>query len=143
MWINHHRMFTYIKRSTDVLLVLNLLLMLGVTVVPFPTAVLAEHLGGPGARTAALVYNATFLVIAVVFKLLWRYAVRRGLLHDQAIPSAADISSQYAVGPLIYLACFVTAWFNVRASIAGNVALALFFLLPPSVMKKRPRAHDR
>src|SRR5262249_1729224 len=139
MWINHHRMFTYIRRSTNVLLSLNLLLMLGVTVVPFPTAVLAEHLGGPGERTAALVYNATFVAIAVVFNLRWSYSVRRGLLHDHAtLGPAMHISSQYAVGPLMYLACFAIAWFNVRASIAANVALALFFALPPSVMKKRP-----
>jgi len=142
MWINHHRMFTYIRRSTDLLLSLNLLLMLGVTVVPFPTAVLAEHLDGPDARTAALVYNATFVVIAVVFNLLWRYAVRRGLLHEATLAAAMNISSQYAVGPLLYLACFVIAWFNVRASVAANVALALFFALPPSIMKKRPQAHD-
>src|ERR1700759_4424760 len=51
MWINHHRMFTSIRRSTDVLLILNLLLLLGVTVVPFPTAVLATYMGGPDQRT--------------------------------------------------------------------------------------------
>jgi TMEM175 potassium channel family protein len=142
MWINHHRMFTHIKRSTDALLILNLLLLLGVTAVPFPTAVLAEHLGHPGERTAALVYNATFVVIAVVFNVLWRYVVRRGLLHEHAIlGTAVNISSQYAVGPLMYVACLVIAWFNVRASIAANAALALFFALPPSVMKKRPPSH--
>jgi len=31
MWINHHRLFTHIKRSDNMLLVLNLLLLLGVT----------------------------------------------------------------------------------------------------------------
>jgi len=45
MWINHHRLFTHIARSDDVLLILNLLLLLGVIVVPFPTAVLATHWG--------------------------------------------------------------------------------------------------
>src|SRR5262245_50935568 len=63
MWINHHRMFTHFKRANDVLLVLNLLLLLGVSVVPFPTAVLAEHLGGPDERMAAIVYNTTFVMI--------------------------------------------------------------------------------
>jgi uncharacterized membrane protein len=137
MWINHHRMFTHIKRSNDVLLILNLLLLVGVTAVPFPTAVLAEHLGGPGQRTAALIYNATFIVIAIAFNLLWRYAVSRGLLHEHVVMgSAANMSSQYAVGPLLYLACLVIAWFNVRASIIANTALALFFVLPATIMKK-------
>ncbi|HEY7405311.1 MAG TPA: TMEM175 family protein [Candidatus Angelobacter sp.] len=136
MWINHHRMFNHIKRANDVLLALNLLLLLGVTVVPFPTAVLAEHLGGPDQRAAAIVYNATFLLIAIAFNLLWQYAVRRGLLHEHVLNSAANISRQYAVGPVIYASCLVLAWFSVKASVAANIALALFFALPPSLMKK-------
>src|SRR5438105_7058119 len=36
MWINHHRLFTHIRRCDDLLLVLNPLLLLGVTSVPFP-----------------------------------------------------------------------------------------------------------
>jgi uncharacterized membrane protein len=137
MWINHHRMFTHIKRSNDVLLILNLLLLLGVTAVPFPTALLAEHLGGPDQRTAALIYNATFIVIAIAFNLLWRYAVSRRLLHEHVVmESAANMSSQYAVGPLLYLGCLVIAWFNVRASVIANTALALFFVLPATIMKK-------
>ena len=140
MWVNHHRMFAHIRRTNDVLLVLNLFLLLGVTVVPFPTAVLAEHLGGPDERTAAIVYNATFVVIAIAFNLLWQYAVKKGLLHDDVLSSAANISKQYAVGPLWYAACLVLAWFSVKASVAANVALALFFALPPSLMKKRNSA---
>src|SRR5262245_30258780 len=54
MWMNHHRMFTHIRRSTDSLLVLNLLLLLGVSVVPFPTAVLAANLGSTEQKTAAI-----------------------------------------------------------------------------------------
>src|SRR5512132_2117231 len=38
MWINHHKLFTLIKRSDDVLLILNVILLLGVTLTPFPTA---------------------------------------------------------------------------------------------------------
>lgn len=137
MWINHHRMFSHIKRANDVLLVLNLLLLLGVSVVPFPTAVLAEHLGGPDQRTAAIVYNATFVLLAVAFNLLWQYAVRHGLLHEHLVlSSAANISRQYAVGPVMYAGCLVLAWFNVKASVIGNIALAFFFALPPSLMKK-------
>src|ERR1700704_2483033 len=63
MWINHHRMFTHIRKSNDVLLALNLLLLLGVTVVPFPTEVLAEHLGGPGQKAAAILYNGVYVVV--------------------------------------------------------------------------------
>jgi uncharacterized membrane protein len=43
MWANHHSMFRLIDRSTHGLVVANLLLLLCVSFVPFPTKVLAEH----------------------------------------------------------------------------------------------------
>lgn len=136
MWMNHHRIFTHIRRSNDTLLVLNLLLLLGVTAVPFPTAVLAAHLGTTDQRTAALFYNGVFIVIAVFFNLLWRYAVSHQLLDKSMEASAALISRQYAAGPLMYILCFVLAWIDVRVSLAVSVALAIFFALPPSLMKR-------
>jgi uncharacterized membrane protein len=136
MWMNHHRMFTHIRRSNDTLLLLNLLLLLGVTSVPFPTAVLARSLGTPEQRTAAIFYNGVFVVIAIFFNVLWRYAVSRQLLDKNAESTAAMISRQYAVGPLIYALCLALAWVDLRASLAMNVALAIFFALPPSMMKR-------
>ena len=138
MWINHHRMFTHIRKANDVLLVLNLFLLLGVTVVPFPTAVLAEHLHGPDHKIAAILYNATFVVIAVIFNVLWRYAVSRRLIdHAVSAEAARIISRQYALGPVMYLGCLALAWVNVHASMLGNVALALYFSLSPSLLRKR------
>ncbi|HEX8115322.1 MAG TPA: TMEM175 family protein, partial [Kofleriaceae bacterium] len=42
MWIHHHRVFRYLDHANHILLKINLLLMLGVSIVPFPTALLAE-----------------------------------------------------------------------------------------------------
>lgn len=136
MWMNHHRMFTHIRRSNDTLLLFNLLLLLGVTSVPFPTAVLARSLGTPQQRTAAIFYNGVFVVIAIFFNVLWRYAVSHQLLDKNSESSAAMISRQYAVGPMMYVACLLVAFIDVRVSVAVNVALAIFFALPPSVMRK-------
>lgn len=132
MWINHHRLFTHIKRSDNGLLILNLLLLLGVTAVPFPTAVLALHLRGPGARTAGVLYNGTYVVIAIFFNVLWNYAVSRSLLdHEAGKEAARGISRQYALGPALYLVCLGLVWVSVAASLALNTALALFFAIPP------------
>jgi uncharacterized membrane protein len=135
MWMNHHRMFTHIRRSNDTLLVLNLLLLLGVTAVPFPTAVLAANLGTADQKTAAVFYNAVFIVIAIFFNVLWRYAVSHELLDKSMSASAAMISRQYAVGPLMYAVCLGLAFVDVRVSIGVNVALAVFFALPPNLVR--------
>src|SRR5262249_33513369 len=110
--------------------------LLGVTVVPFPTAVLAEHLGGPDENAAAIGSKAKFILIAIAINLLWQNAVKKGLLNKDGLKSAANIYRQEAVGPIIYARSLVLAWFSVKVSVVANVALALYFALPPSLMKK-------
>ncbi len=137
MWINHHRLFTLIRRADHTLLVLNGLLLLGVTVVPFPTALLASSLHRPDARVAAMVYAGTFTCIAIAFNLLWHSVASGSRLLDRRVdPNVARaITRAYAVGPALEGLAFGLAAVSVTASIALTVALALFFALP-----SRPRA---
>jgi uncharacterized membrane protein len=137
MWINHHRMFNLIKRSDQLLLALNNLLLLGITFVPFPTALLAEYIERRDQRTAALVYSGTFIVIAVLFNLLWRYASHRNRLLDRGSDahSVTVISRQYAFGPLLYLVAFGLAFVSVVASVALNMLIAVFFALPGRIRR--------
>jgi len=76
MWANHHGVFRDIERYDHTLLVLNLLLLMGIGFVPFPTAVVAEYMReGEHQLEATLLYCSTFTAIAVVFNALW--ALRR------------------------------------------------------------------
>ena len=133
MWVNHHRLFTHIRRSDNRLLFLNLLLLLGVTVVPFPTALLAAHLRGADALTAAAVFNGTYVMIAIFFNVLWHHAVNFDLLDSATLQSADSISRQYASGPIAYLVCFGLTWVSVPVSLGLNIALAVFFAFPPRI----------
>jgi uncharacterized membrane protein len=132
MWLNHHRVFNQIKRVDQMLLVLNGMLLLCITFVPFPTSLIAEYLGEPEQRTAALVYSGTFVVTAIVYNLLWRYASQNNRLLDHRSDPAevAGISRQYAFGPLLYLAAFALAFWSATASLALNLLLAVFFAIP-------------
>jgi uncharacterized membrane protein len=108
------------------------LLLMSVTLVPFPTALLAAYIGHAGERTAAAVYSGWFVVNAIFFNLLWRYPASRGrLLARNYDPAAvAAITRQYRVGPLLYTAAFALAFLNVAASIGLCFALAVFFAVP-------------
>ena len=136
MWINHHRLFNLIGRSTHSLLILNSLLLMGVTFVPFPTSLASEYVLTSEGRVALMVYSGTFVVIAVVFNLLWRYASSDGrLLAPDADPIlVAEVTRQYAFGPLFYVAAFGLAMMSAPASMAGNLLIACYFALP-----RRPR----
>jgi TMEM175 potassium channel family protein len=132
MWINHHRLFTHISRCDDQLLFFNGLLLLGVVLVPFPTSLVAEYLGQTGQTTAAMVYNGTFIAIAICFNLLWRSASKHGrLLHeDHDRDAVAQITESYRRGPLAYVLALVLAFVSVTASLLLNLALAVYFGLP-------------
>lgn len=141
MWINHHRLFTLIRRSDNLLLVFNGLLLLGVTFVPFPTALLAEYTPREGGQIAAAVYSGTYTVLAIFFNLLWHHASRKNRLLDRnADPSMIEaITRGYRFGPVLYFVSFVLAFISVPASLAMNLALAIFFVLPsqnPLVRRK-------
>jgi uncharacterized membrane protein len=140
MWINHHRLFTHIHRSNTVLLILNLLLLLGVCWVPYPTAVLAQHLSAGDQKIAALLYHGSYFVIAIFFNVLWQYATHAGLLgHNANAAAAAKISRQYAFGPSLYLICIGLVWVNIPVSLLVNFALAIFFALPAEYVIKKER----
>lgn len=130
MWINHHRLFTLIRRVDQRLLILNLMLLGGVTFVPFPTSFLAQYYEH---RMAAIFYTGTFVLIAIIFNALWHYASRGHRLLDAAVdPEAVKaITRQYALGPIVYLACFALAFVNVLAAIGLTIALAIYFAIEP------------
>ena len=140
-WINHHRLFVHIKRADNALLVLNLLLVLVIVFIPYPTALLAQQYAvHPSEHLAAEVYCGTNVILAVCFNLLWRYAsFCNRLLSKDADPLAVRaISRQYALGAFLYLISFGLAWINVPASIILTFMLALFFAVPPRSLRLLP-----
>jgi uncharacterized membrane protein len=140
MWVNHHRLFTLIRRSDNRLLLFNGLVLFMITTVPFPTALLAAYFRTPHGQTAAMIYTGHAFFIAVAYTMLWRYSTagRGRLLGPDADHSAVHaIGRQYRFGPLLYLVSFVVAAFSVAGSIALDAALAVFFALPPRYLAEQ------
>jgi uncharacterized membrane protein len=142
MWINHHRLFVHIVKSDDLLMAANLLLLLGVVFVPYPTALMAASitmLDTGYSRDVAIFYNASYLAIGILFNLLWFVARRQKLLdHYLGVTHASKATSQYAIGLVYYAACLAVTWWSVPLSLAMNAAMAVWFLIPP-----RHRVHTR
>lgn len=131
MWINHHLNFTLIRRTDHTLLVLNGLLLLGVTFLPFPTALVAAYVGH-GERVSAAVYTGTFIFIATVWNVLWRYASRNErLLAPDADPRfVAAITRAYNAGLAAYVVAFGVGLIRPLAGVLMCGLLAIYFALP-------------
>ena len=132
MWASHHNIFSLIRRVDHVFLLLNGLVLMGVTLVPFPTQLLASHLGHPGEGVAAEIYCVIALFIAFAYNALWYWARRGGhLLEPDVSPQTLRaVTRQYAVAPLVYVAALGLALVNVWASIAIFIGVSVYFAIP-------------
>jgi uncharacterized membrane protein len=133
MWVNHHGIFGLITRTSHGLAVANLLLLLCVSFLPFPTKVLGEHLRATGAdqHTAAVFYSGSFFVTAFFYNLLWQTAAwRNRLIVPGCEDEAADVTRRFRPGAATYLAATLVALWNVPASLAIDGGLALLYILP-------------
>lgn len=132
IWVHHHLVFALIGKDDHPFLYWNGLLLLCVTFVPFPTALLAEYLLHPDARVAANLYTGTFLAISLAFAALWRHASARLLAEDASKAKrreAQQITRQYRFGAPLYLGAFGVSFFSEAWSIAACLLLAVFFAL--------------
>jgi|ERR1035438_1579636 uncharacterized membrane protein len=135
MWINHHRLFSHIVRSDDVLMVTNLLLLLGVVWIPYPTSLMAQAVVNGRLRDAAIFYNGSYLALALLFNLLLFTCTARGLV-DRNYAGVRGIARSYAAGPLMYILCLATSWWSVPLSLAINGGVAIYFLVSPDRERK-------
>jgi uncharacterized membrane protein len=126
MWVNHHRIFTLVRRTDHAFLFWNGLLLMLVCVVPFPTQLLAKYFLTPAARIVAAVYAGHGFLIAVAFTTLWRHATRHASLLAPGAASGAAPQRAVSLGPLMYLVTFGLAFVSAWASI-GMPAVRRFF----------------
>jgi uncharacterized membrane protein len=78
MWMNHHTILGHVERVNRPLLVLNLLLLMGIVAIPFPTALVADNLTGRGGSAAAVTYGLVMIAISCGFAGLWIYVATHG-----------------------------------------------------------------
>jgi uncharacterized membrane protein len=129
-WMGHHRKFHYIRRYDNRLLALNLLMLMVVAFVPFPTSVLSQS----GNITATLMYAVVMALAGVVMTGLWLYAAHRDRLIDPGL-TARQRRAQ-VVAPLATTAVFVV---SICVAFVVNEAARLIWLLalPASLLANR------
>jgi uncharacterized membrane protein len=143
IWVNHHTVFSHVRQVDRVVLFANLALLLTVSVIPFPTRLLATYLtAGSDAHVAAAVYSGTMLAMSMAFSLLWLAITRNeGLLHEHLdVARSRAAVRRFGVGNIIYLATVGLAFVNAIATLAVHAALALYYCFNQLPVAHRRRA---
>jgi uncharacterized membrane protein len=84
VWLNHHAVVQCLTRTNHTVQILNLLLLLSVSVLPWPTAVLSDYLhAGTRAdqRVTVALYGVSLNLMGITFTIFWRYVLRHHELH--------------------------------------------------------------
>src|SRR5258708_12991071 len=91
IWVNHRTLLEHCKRLDRRFLYLNLLLLVTVGIVPFPTALVGSYILTPQWAAAVLVvYGIGAVLIAVAFSGVFFYATADGPpMADPAPPRPA------------------------------------------------------
>jgi uncharacterized membrane protein len=137
IWVNHHAVMDRIKNVNRPLLFLNLVFLMAVAAIPFPTALLADYLqAGHDERLASAIYGATMALMGITFGLIWAYAVLSDdLLHDKIDPDRARRSLLiFAAGNPLYVLAIGVSMVSAELALIIYALLALFYLfdvLPP------------
>lgn len=146
IWLNHHATVQLLARTDHTTQVLNLMLLLPVSILPWPTAVLAEYARtGTAAdqRTAVLLYGVTSIAMSVAFNLLWRHLMRHRELRRPEVDDnlLAVRNRRYNLGVLVYPVATALGLLSLPLFLGLMLALAVLYLLPtPDVMSPMPDA---
>ncbi len=107
----------------------NGFLLLFVTFLPFPTAVLAEHLVGSEARVAATFYAGTFVGINLAWFAFWRSITSNRARLAPGLPPHEIKSVDIAlfIGLASYGTAAAVSWFWPPGGIGLVILLAFFW----------------
>jgi uncharacterized membrane protein len=130
VWVNHHALFSYLARIDRSLMFINLLLLMLISALPFPTALVAQNLrNGSAANVAAAVYGAVMVGQAVTFTVFWNYATNTGHCFDARVDIAAARAARwrFEVGLVVYPLTVALAFLSAPAALGIHGLLALYY----------------
>jgi uncharacterized membrane protein len=140
IWVNHHTLLEHCRRVDRRFLYLNLLLLVSVGIVPFPTSLVDRYiLSETGATAALVVYGIGALLIAVAFSGVFFYATYDGrLVGDHAAARRIWAEGRlFPIGLVAYSLGIALAFVAPIASLAVYGLTALFYALPLLPVAKR------
>ena len=131
-WLGHSVITEYLDRADSILLRLNLVLLFFVSVLPFPTHMLAEYFSSTTAeRIAVTVYGLNLLAISGFTSVLWHYAVAEHLVsQDRSEADLRALTSKLDPSLISYAVVIGIGLVLPEVAVALYLLIALFVIIP-------------
>lgn len=132
LWFGHRNAFEYIRRTDHPHTWLTLAMLAFVAVVPWTTALVAQHRHSPLAIT---VYTANLIMVTALDAAAWFYATGRPQLTEKMSARVIEVSRVMSAVPVAgFILATGLAWLSTWAAL---VLVALLPLLPISGISYR------
>jgi uncharacterized membrane protein len=134
IWLNHHATINLLARTNHTVQVLNLLLLLPVSVLPWPTALLSQYADGSTSdqRLVVIIYGLISSLMAITFNVLWRYIYQHPELRKPHVTQEmlAVRNRRFNIGPFVYPVATLIGLVNAPVFLVLMLVLAVLYLLP-------------
>jgi uncharacterized membrane protein len=139
IWLNHHRLFDQVRVVDGPLLLLNLNLLMWIALIPFPTAVVADHLraGGEETQTAVALFSGLLVLTAISFTALYAW-----ITHDDrlvhALPPRPVVRAariRFGIGLFAYGLALALAFVVPLVSLAIHAASAAYYAFDQATVR--------
>ena len=133
VWVNHHHLLELIRRIDRGLMFLNLLLLVFIGFVPFPTGLVAlAFQAGRYESLACIAYGVLMAAMGAAFLMIWAYLARHGdlLKHAFSHGQIRQFMLRTIAGSAAYLTSAAISLVSPAASLAGFVLVALYYVRP-------------
>ncbi|HZY29513.1 MAG TPA: TMEM175 family protein [Jiangellaceae bacterium] len=142
VWLEHTVITEFLDHATSFLIRLNLLLLMVVSFLPFPTRLLGEHIGADEPeRVAVTIYGLNLFLASALVSLLWRYAVRETLIRlDLADADVKMLTKRLTPGLAGYVAMIALGLFLPVLAVLGYLAIAVYIIVPIGALRRRAAA---
>jgi uncharacterized membrane protein len=145
LWLNHHAVLRLVRGTTLALSWINLALLFGVVIIPFPTAVLASALADGDTddlRVAVVVYAFAAALMSAPWFVFFAYLHRHSTLHAVGVDQNM-VRAQVArpiTGLILYGLAGVLGWLvNPFLGLAGIIVMIIYHGLTSEGLPPRPQ----
>jgi uncharacterized membrane protein len=132
-WISHHRKFLHIQRVDFQLLLLNLLMLMMIAFIPFPTAVMSDNV----TFTATAFYALTMILASMSGLALWWHAARNHRLIDPGL-DRRQIWREASI-PLATISIFMIS-IGIAVTVPGLARISWVLVFPIAFFLRRRAA---
>ncbi len=134
-WVAHHSMMHFITMTDRNALWLNILILLTICIIPFPTALVGDY---PTAVAPVVFYGLTLSAVNLSGTLFWIYCTKNNRLSDPKLnPGFSRRVAILHISPIVlYLVAILFSFISVKISYTIYICVPLFFIIPNRLLNR-------